>query len=126
LPIYNPEMNISVNDDNFDKDQLGRAGFGKRLTELVDRVNRPLVIALDGDWGSGKTTFLKMWCGAHTQDFKGSAKIVYFDSFQNDFLDDPLTSLVASIINEDAKTYQQKAINKVKRPLRSLQNQYLG
>ncbi len=92
-----PEPVIEIGVDGFEKDLLGRSDFGQRLTGLVDRIDDPLVIALDGSWGSGKSTFLKMWVGAHKNAFSGKAKIIYFDAFEQDFLDDPLTSLVSTI-----------------------------
>jgi tRNA A37 threonylcarbamoyladenosine biosynthesis protein TsaE len=45
------------------KDIFERAGLGEGLTNVVTTVSEPLVVALDGQWGSGKTTFLKMWAG---------------------------------------------------------------
>ena len=55
-----------------DKDQkgrpcdfLGRSAVSQRLTDLLERVEQPLVIALDGGWGSGNSHFLKLWSGAH-------------------------------------------------------------
>ncbi len=95
LTIDEPEINIGV--DGFEKCLLGRSEFGKQFTELVDKIDGPLVVALDGGWGSGKSVFLKMWTGAHKKDFDGKAKIIYFDAFEHDFLDDPLISLVSSL-----------------------------
>ena len=37
-------------------DLLDRKSLGQKLTDLVDRINQPLVIALDGGWGSGKSS----------------------------------------------------------------------
>ncbi len=33
-------------------DVLGRKPLGQKLTDLVDRIDQPLVIALDGGWWS--------------------------------------------------------------------------
>lgn len=52
---------------------LYRTGFGKgpdlfkrikAFSNLVERVENPLVIALDGPWGSGKIYFLRRSVGA--------------------------------------------------------------
>ena len=92
------EAEINIGTDTFEiKDMLARSALGQRLTKLVDQVDSPTVIALDGAWGSGKSHFLKLWVGAHTHSFAGKAKLVYFDAFKEDFLDDPLVSLVAAI-----------------------------
>ncbi|MDQ7071869.1 MAG: P-loop NTPase fold protein [Rhodobacterales bacterium] len=88
LKLIVPEVEIDLYKDGFDgKDLLGRAETGKRLSQLVEKIDDPMVVALDGAWGSGKSHFLKMWVGAHTKEFEGTAKTVYFDAFKNDYLD---------------------------------------
>ncbi len=103
-------------DDNGNKlDLLNRGEFGKRLTDLVDRTEQPLVIALDGPWGSGKSHFLKLWAGAHKLELGGKAEVIYFDAFEHDFLDDPLVSLVAKLAKDaPAKGLAKTAIKKMK------------
>lgn len=97
-------------------DVLGRKPLGQKLTELVDRIDQPLVIALDGGWGSGKSHFLKLWTGAHSKELEGKAEVIYFDAFEHDFLDDPLVSMVSRLTSERAeKTWGTKAIEKVKK-----------
>lgn len=97
-------------------DLLGRKPVGQRLTDLLDRVEQPLVIALDGGWGSGKSHFLKLWTGAHERELGGKAKIIYFDAFEHDYLDDPLISLVARLTIKDAETaWSTKAIKAIKK-----------
>ena len=97
-------------------DLLGRKQVGQRLTDLLDRVEQPLVVALDGGWGSGKSHFLKLWTGAHTKELGGKAKVIYFDAFEHDYLDDPLISLVARLTTKDAETtWGNKAVKAIKR-----------
>lgn len=104
-------------DDHGQKlDVLDRKAQGQRLTDLVDRVDQPLVIALDGGWGSGKSHFLKLWCGAHVRELGGKAEVIYFDAFEHDFLDDPLVSLVSRMTSQAAaKSWSAKAIDQVKK-----------
>jgi energy-coupling factor transporter ATP-binding protein EcfA2 len=78
-------------------DLLNRKASGERLSALVERLVAPTVIALDGPWGSGKSHFLKLWSGAHKNENGGTAQPVYFNAFAEDYLDDPLLSLVAAI-----------------------------
>ena len=96
LKIKEPE--IEIGEDGFAKHcKLGRAPYGKKLSDLVERIDDPLVIALDGGWGSGKSFFLKCWAGAHKTKNHGSAEVIYFDAFQHDYLDDPLIALTGLI-----------------------------
>lgn len=98
MRLITPEPKINIGFDGFEgHDLLGRKVFGERLTALVDRIDDPMVIALDGAWGTGKSFFLKLWAGAHRSEFPGKATIIYFDAFQYDYLDDPLISLVGAL-----------------------------
>ena len=92
-----PELAIKIGTDKFDDhDLLGRATLAHQLSELIDSIEDPLVIALDGGWGSGKSVFLKLWVGEHQKE-GGKARLIYFDAFEHDFLDDPLVGLVGAI-----------------------------
>lgn len=63
--VFPPQVEIGHNDGFTPaKDIFGRAELGKGLTSFVGNVSDPLAIALDAQWGSGKTTFLKMWAVA--------------------------------------------------------------
>jgi len=72
------------------KDIFGRVQIGVGLTNLVTSVSESLVIVLDGQWGSGKSTFLKMWAGHLRQH---GLPVVYFDAFANDYVEDAFTGL---------------------------------
>lgn len=80
-----------------ERDILNRSEYAKRLTRLLDSVDEPLVIALDGDWGSGKSFFLRCWTGAHINEFDGKSQIIYFDAFAKDFLKDPLIGITEAL-----------------------------
>lgn len=98
-------------------DILGRKPMGQKLTELVDRIDQPLVIALDGEWGSGKSHFLKLWTGAHQNgELGGKAKVIYFDAFEHDYLDDPLVSLISRLIaDQGERTWSALALKLLKK-----------
>ena len=43
-------------------DLFGRKLIAEGMTNLLTKVSPPpLTVAVDGQWGSGKTAFLKMW-----------------------------------------------------------------
>ncbi|MBY6202306.1 KAP family NTPase [Maritalea mobilis] len=93
-----PEPEIDLYQDGFDGVcQLDRASEGKKLSNLVEAISEPMVIAVDAPWGAGKSVFLKCWVGAHAKENNGTAKTVYFDAFKNDFMDDPLIGLTGTI-----------------------------
>jgi len=95
-------------------DLLGRAELGSRLSEILENVEDSLVIALDGQWGTGKTHFLKRWVGAHQTENQGIAQTIYFDAFENDYIADPLVALVSSVATR-LPTASESKINHVKK-----------
>lgn len=81
--------------DGFDgTDIFGYEEFGRNLASLVESLEGPSVIALDGGWGSGKTVFAKQWAGLLRK--RGSA-VVYFDAFAADAGDDPLFDIASQL-----------------------------
>ncbi|MGH1330284.1 MAG: KAP family P-loop NTPase fold protein [Paracoccaceae bacterium] len=109
MKLFPPDPKIKLYKQGFpEPDLFNRAAFGKQVSALVERIEDPMVIALDGQWGSGKSYFLKCWVGAHILDKSNSAKTIYFDAFENDFLDEPLVSLT-TVIGERLKSDKKLA-----------------
>ncbi len=97
-----PEPEIELYEDGFDATDrgvadLGRKEDGKKLSDLVEKIAEPMVIAVDAPWGAGKSVFLKCWVGEHIKPKDRKTTTVYFDAFQHDFLDDPLIALTGVI-----------------------------
>ncbi|MBW8371040.1 MAG: KAP family NTPase [Thiobacillus sp.] len=80
--------------DAFKNDALERKSFGEALLNLVMRSNDELVISLDGKWGEGKTTFIRMWQGLLANEGVPS---IYIDAFQNDYVEDAFISIASAI-----------------------------
>lgn len=80
---------MAWSDDLFERKV--RADF---LTNYLDE-DICCVLNLDSPWGAGKTYFLKNW---RLQLLSESSRpVVYFNAWENDFLGDPLLSLVSVI-----------------------------
>ncbi|MCA0042618.1 KAP family P-loop NTPase fold protein [Celeribacter litoreus] len=107
LTVKEPEIELYV--DGFEAKEggvsdLGRKKDGKKLSDLVEKIEEPMVIAVDAPWGAGKSVFLRCWVGEHIKDEHGNqATTVYFDAFQHDFLDDPLIALTGVISDRFTK-----------------------
>lgn len=98
MRLFVPDPEIEIGKDGFKGiDKLGRKDFGDRLSALLSAIDDPVVIAIDGGWGSGKTVFLKCWVGEHLNREATNDQVIYFDAFQHDYLDDPLIALVSEI-----------------------------
>jgi hypothetical protein len=79
-----------------EKDIFNRGTIGRGLTNIVCQVTDPLVVAIDNEWGTGKTTFLKMWAGELR---KQEIPVIFFDAFQHDYVEDAFTAIAGEIIS---------------------------
>jgi hypothetical protein len=97
LRIFPPEVEIST-DEGFskEKDIFQRASFGAGLMDLLTRIEHPLVMVLDGEWGSGKTVFVRMWAGLLRSN---GLPVIYFDAYANDYLSDAFTALTGEVVS---------------------------
>lgn len=124
MHFLSPEHEVDLYKEGFGEDDLlERASFGKSLSNFVEKVEDPLVVAIDGEWGQGKSFFLKRWVGAHTLQNNGKATMVYFDAFAHDYLDDPLTALVGVVTDRITQlSKESKSVSTlVQRALKFLQ-----
>ena len=60
MKIVTPPLVIE-GPDAFAEDLFNRKEYGQSLLNLVSQSSDELVISLDGKWGEGKSTFVKMW-----------------------------------------------------------------
>jgi energy-coupling factor transporter ATP-binding protein EcfA2 len=112
VQIFPPKIEISDAEGfQAEKDVFKRAQFGHGLADLVAAVEDPMVIALDGQWGSGKTTFIKMWAGLLR---KRGHPVIYFDAFANDYIDDAFLAIAGEVIalSQEAKKAKTRAYKK--------------
>lgn len=73
-----------------------RDDASRRLYALLAGQERPLTICLNGEWGSGKTYFLTRFAQNYNER-KPKGRAVYFNAWEDDFLDDPLVSIVCQL-----------------------------
>ena len=89
IRIQPREVEVPENDP-FKNDLLGRKESVEVLTHLVGSLDGPCVLAVDAAWGSGKTTFLRIWAQyLRNQGFP----VVEFNAWETDFAGDPFVSL---------------------------------
>jgi predicted KAP-like P-loop ATPase len=81
----------------FDGDLWKRKELGNRLTEYVSRLKIGATIAIDAEWGSGKTWFVNHW---KKQLEDGKFDVIYLDAFANDYLEDPFLTISMEIANK--------------------------
>ena len=97
------EHHNTSNVDHFgegDNDLLQRRKPGEALSKLMRSYVKPRVVALNGNWGTGKTWFLERWRKHHRDRFADTI-VVYFDAFEHDYISDPLPALVTALAKEN-------------------------
>ncbi|WP_421169344.1 KAP family P-loop NTPase fold protein [Aeromonas dhakensis] len=79
-------------------DRLDRARYAEFLTNYLaaEGKQRNYVLNLNAEWGAGKTWFIKRWY----MELKQHYPTVYIDAWQQDFSDDPLLTVISSIIDQ--------------------------
>ena len=96
-----PEIEIDYNEP-FKGDRLGRAQYAVALANIVNAYSvTGCVLSVNGEWGTGKTTFIKMW-QAYLMQHK--YRTIYYNAWETDYIEDPLISLLGelkSLIGDD-------------------------
>ena len=89
IPVENP----------FEKDFFKREKIAKNFMSIFDNFSENgFVLAIDSEWGTGKTTFVKMWEALlKTKDYSNKYHPIYYNAWENDFLSNPFLSLFSEI-----------------------------
>jgi hypothetical protein len=97
MKLFPPPLVVG-NTEGFtaENDLFGRKPIAEGMTNLLTKVSSPLTVAVDGQWGSGKTVFLKMWAGELR---KQNIPVAYFDAFANDHNEDAFSAIAQNLIS---------------------------
>ncbi|HHP5491363.1 TPA: KAP family P-loop NTPase fold protein [Aeromonas veronii] len=89
---------IAGSEEILSADRLDRARYAEFLTNYLaaEGKQRNYVLNLNAEWGAGKTWFIKRWY----MELKAHYPTVYIDAWQQDFSDDPLLTVISSIIDQ--------------------------
>ena len=79
----------------FENDLLDREGTARILTNMLQNLESPYTMSIDGSWGNGKTTFLNMW---KQHLIKGKFPVVGFNAWETDFTGNPLVALTSELL----------------------------
>lgn len=80
----------------FKGDLWDRKPLSEKLTNFVSKLDCGATIALDAEWGAGKTWFVNNWKADLTSK---EFKVICIDAFKHDFMEDPFLILSMEILN---------------------------
>lgn len=80
----------------FKDDFWGREALAERLTDYVSRLHVGATIAIDAEWGAGKSWFVQNWKAKLEQD---KFDVIYLNAFNQDYVDDPFLTISMEIAN---------------------------
>lgn len=93
---------------NFDNCKLNRKAYGEFLIDYITSENDGFVLNLNGQWGAGKTEFLKR---TYTELINRNHPTIYIDAWESDFCDTPLTVVTSELLNQ-LERFDSSIVNK--------------
>ncbi|MGL4993952.1 MAG: KAP family P-loop NTPase fold protein [Bacteroidales bacterium] len=85
-------------EDPFFNCKLNRKEHAESLISIIDAYSDGFVLAVDGKWGTGKSTFVKMW---HKALQNKGYKTIYFNAWESDFTSEPMLALLGELKSLD-------------------------
>lgn len=82
----------------FENDKLDRKSLAVNLTNILQHSNtdtQGLILALNAQWGNGKTTFIKMW--KNMLDKENKIPNLYFSAWEEDYTKEPLIAVLGEL-----------------------------
>ncbi|WP_418638019.1 KAP family P-loop NTPase fold protein [Winogradskyella sp.] len=80
--------------DAFVNCKLDRKKYADVLTSIISSYSSGFVLAIDNKWGTGKTTFVKMWRQQLKND---NYQTLYFNAWENDFQEEVMIALLSEL-----------------------------
>ncbi|MBA5249111.1 MAG: hypothetical protein FE834_06200 [Gammaproteobacteria bacterium] len=117
-PAITKNKELEINEEDiFSQDQLSREVEIKNLSSLIESTTEASTIAINADWGSGKTTFVKLWKEYLKKEH--GINSIYFSAWEDDFSKEPLISILGEINGYISDNFEKKGkvvdnFNKVK------------
>lgn len=99
---------IIPKENPFENCKLNRQIYASILSDIISSYREGFVLSINGQWGSGKTTFVKMW-EQHLRN--NDYKTLYFNAWENDLLTDPSVAILGELkkllYKNDKKTFSK-------------------
>lgn len=99
-----PKTKENLQDYLFEvNDKLDRKSIADNFNKCFENIQGNLVLAINGNWGDGKSAFLHMWKNQLRLDKK---EVIYINLWEEDFFKEPFLSIINSFSDkfENIKT----------------------
>ena len=127
-------IEIEIPEDNpFKECKQYRYPIAQILETIFSKTKKGAVVSINGDWGSGKTTFIKMFSKYLEQK---EYKTILFNAWENDFTTDPLIPIMGELdqhIKSDPSLHEKfRAVTKnvikaiIPSAVNNISKKYLG
>ncbi|MDU6807572.1 MAG: P-loop NTPase fold protein [Clostridium sp.] len=118
------DFKFDIPEDNpFQNDALDRKNIAVNLTNIIDSQQDGMVLAIDSEWGAGKTTFIRMWqTFLDNNVYEEKISTLYYNAWENDYIKEPLVSVLSELNEQiiekeesiEIREKLEKAMNELK------------
>lgn len=81
------------------RDEFGRRDIAEKIKSLLEGDIDISPMLLDGGWGAGKSEFCQKLVNLINSEEEPALKAIYIDAFEADHADEPLLTILSSILN---------------------------
>lgn len=113
--VIDQPVTLSNQDKLSEKDKFGISKYERALTRFIEQADTPLTIALQGEWGSGKTSLMNLLKYHLCEADNASYYSVWINTWQHSIMSDPedaivgiLQSIIYQLGNASSKTADEK------------------
>lgn len=113
--VIDQPVTLSNRENLSEKDKFGISKYELALTRFINQADTPLTIALQGEWGSGKTSLMNLLKYHLCEDDNASFYSVWINTWQHSIMSDPedaivgiLQSIIYQLGNASNKTTEEK------------------
>lgn len=106
--MINKNKPLIINEEDiFESDKLDRKDAIENLSHLIVSTKEAFTLSINADWGTGKTTFVKLWQTHLKKEHQVNS--VYFSAWEDDFSKEPLISILGEINRYIEDNFESKS-----------------
>ena len=82
-------------------DLFNRRIVAENFMKIFEENKNGLIVSINSGWGTGKTTFVNMWEDLINKKYNEKYETLYFNAWENDYIQDPLLAILSEIELEE-------------------------